>query len=68
MANTKSPLQRSKMSNIKGFGENIRQLPLYLNVSDLDISLLYMVSLLCALLSHKKLDFGLSMWHWSYYT
>jgi hypothetical protein len=38
------PPQRSKMSYIKGFGENIRQLLLYVNVSHLYISLLYMVS------------------------
>jgi hypothetical protein len=44
MANTQFPLQRSKMSRIKGFGENISQLPLYVNVFHLYISLLYMVS------------------------
>jgi hypothetical protein len=44
MANTKPPLQRSKTSHIKGFGENISQLPLCLNVSLVYISILYMVS------------------------
>jgi hypothetical protein len=44
MANTKFPLQRSKTCRIKGFGENISQLTLCLNVSHLYISLLYMVS------------------------
>jgi hypothetical protein len=44
MANTQFPLKRSKMSRIKGFGENISQLPLYVNVFHLYISLLYMVS------------------------
>jgi hypothetical protein len=38
------PPQRSKMSCIKGFGENISQLPLYVNVSHLDISLFHMIS------------------------
>jgi hypothetical protein len=38
------PLQRSKMSHIKGFGEDISQLPLCVNVFHLYISLLYMVS------------------------
>jgi hypothetical protein len=32
------------MSRIKGFGEDISQMPLYVNVSHLYISLLYMVS------------------------
>jgi hypothetical protein len=32
------------MSRIKGFGKNISELPLYLNLSHLYISLLYMVS------------------------
>jgi hypothetical protein len=39
----KFPSQRSKMSRIKGFGKNISQLPLCLNVSHIYISLLYMV-------------------------
>jgi hypothetical protein len=44
MANTKFLLQRSKTSHIKGFGENISQPPLCLNIPHLYISLLYMVS------------------------
>jgi hypothetical protein len=32
MANTTSPLQRSKMCHIKGFGENISHLPICINV------------------------------------
>jgi hypothetical protein len=44
MANTKSPPQRSKMNHIKGFGENVSHLPLYVNVFHLYISLLYLVS------------------------
>jgi hypothetical protein len=36
--------QRSKMSHVKGFGENISHLPLCLNVSHLYISILYMIS------------------------
>jgi hypothetical protein len=44
MANTKFPPQRSKMSHIKGFGEDKNQLPLCVNVFHLYISLFYMVS------------------------
>jgi hypothetical protein len=44
MANTKFPPQRSKTCRIKGFGENISQLLLCVNVFHLYISLLYMVS------------------------
>jgi hypothetical protein len=44
MENTKFPLQRSKTSRIKGFGENVSQLPLYVNVFHLYISILYMIS------------------------
>jgi hypothetical protein len=44
MGNTMFPLQRSKTSPIKGFGENISQLSLCINVSHLDVSLLNMVS------------------------
>jgi hypothetical protein len=33
------------MSHIKGFGENVSQLPLCINVFHLYISLLYMISL-----------------------
>jgi hypothetical protein len=38
------PLQSSKARSIKGFGENISQLSLCINVSHLDISLFNMVS------------------------
>jgi hypothetical protein len=66
MANIKFPLQRSKMSRIKGFGENISQLPLCLNAFHLYISLFNMVSrsgvsLLFVSFSHEKLGFGLSI-------
>jgi hypothetical protein len=44
MANTKFSPQRSKMSRIKVFGEDISQLPLCVNVFHLYISLFYMVS------------------------
>jgi hypothetical protein len=44
MVNTKFPPQISKMSHIKGFGENISQLPLCVNLFYLYISLLYMIS------------------------
>jgi hypothetical protein len=37
-------MQRRKMSRVRGFGENISQLPLCINVSHLYISPLYMVS------------------------
>jgi hypothetical protein len=37
-------MERSKMSRIKGIGEDIGQLPLYVNVFHLYISLLYMTS------------------------
>jgi hypothetical protein len=44
MENTKTPLQRSKMSCIKGFGENDSYLLLYINVFHHYISFLNMVS------------------------
>jgi hypothetical protein len=44
MANTNFPSQSSKARNIKGFGENIRQLSLCVNISHLDISLFHMFS------------------------
>jgi hypothetical protein len=44
LANTNFLLQISKSRSIKGFGENIGQLSLYVYVSHLNISLLYMVS------------------------
>jgi hypothetical protein len=37
-------MQRRKMSRVRGFGENISQLSLCINVSHLYISPLYMVS------------------------
>jgi hypothetical protein len=47
MENTKSPPlppQRSKMSRIKGFGENVSHLPLFINVFHYYVSFLNMVS------------------------
>jgi hypothetical protein len=44
MANTKLPPQISKMSHINGFGENINQLSLCINVLNQYISFLNMVS------------------------
>jgi hypothetical protein len=44
MANTKLPPQRSKMRRIKGFGENVDQLPLCVNKLHLYLSLLNMAS------------------------
>jgi hypothetical protein len=44
MANTKLPTQRSKTRSIKGFGENISQLPLCINIFHHYISLFNMVS------------------------
>jgi hypothetical protein len=45
MANTNpSPSQGSKARSIKGFGENISELSLCINVSHLDVSLFNMVS------------------------
>jgi hypothetical protein len=43
MANTNFPLQNSKATRIKGFGENINQLSLSIDVSHLDISLFNMI-------------------------
>jgi hypothetical protein len=37
-------MQSSKARSIKGFGENISQLSLYVNVSHLDISFFNMIS------------------------
>jgi hypothetical protein len=45
MANTNFPPQSSKVRSIKGFGENISQLSLCINVSHLNISRFNMVSL-----------------------
>jgi hypothetical protein len=44
MASTNFPPQISKTRNIKGFGENIGQLSLCINISHLNISLFNMVS------------------------
>jgi hypothetical protein len=44
MANTKLPLQRSKMRRIKRFGENVSQLPLCIDEYHHNISFLNMVS------------------------
>jgi hypothetical protein len=44
MANTNFPPQSSKARSIKGFGENINQLSLCINVSHLNISLFHMIS------------------------
>jgi hypothetical protein len=44
MANTNFPPQSSKARSIKGFDENISHLSLYVNVSNLDISLFHMIS------------------------
>jgi hypothetical protein len=44
MANINFPPQSTKARSIKRFVENISQLSLYINVSDLDISLFHMIS------------------------
>jgi hypothetical protein len=44
MENTNAPPQSSKARRIKGFGENIDQLSLCINVSHLYVSLLDMIS------------------------
>jgi hypothetical protein len=44
MTNTKLPPQRSKMRRIKGFGENVSQLPLCVNKLHLYLSRLNLVS------------------------
>jgi hypothetical protein len=44
MANTNFPPQSSKARRIKGFGENISQLCLCINISHLYVTLLNMVS------------------------
>jgi hypothetical protein len=43
MANTNPPPQGSKARSIKGFGENIGELSLCINVSHFDVSLFNMV-------------------------
>jgi hypothetical protein len=44
MENTNFPLQISKARSIEGFGEDISQLSLGIDVSHLNVSILYMVS------------------------
>jgi hypothetical protein len=44
MANTKFPSQISKSRRIKGFGENVSQLPLCVYVSHLNVSFLNVIS------------------------
>jgi hypothetical protein len=44
MANTNFPPQSSKVRRIKGFGEDISQLSLGINVSHLNVSLLNVIS------------------------
>jgi hypothetical protein len=61
MANTKLPLQRSKMRKIKGFGENVGQLSLCINKLHLYLSLLNMVSQ--KVVSHFDV-FGSPMENW----
>jgi hypothetical protein len=52
MANTNFHPQSSKVRSIKGFGEIISQLSIYVNVSHLDISLFHIISQ--EVLSHFK--------------
>jgi hypothetical protein len=61
MANTKLPLQRSKMRKIEGFGENVGQLSLCINKLHLYVSLLNMVSQ--KVVSHFDV-FGSPMENW----
>jgi hypothetical protein len=66
MTNTKFPLQRRKMSHIKGFGEDISQLPLCINAFHHYIFLLNMVSQevvshFYVFHSYEKLGFELGM-------
>jgi hypothetical protein len=44
MTNINFPPQSSKARSIKGFGENISQLYLCVNISHLDISIFHMIS------------------------
>jgi hypothetical protein len=44
MANTNFTPQISKLRRIKGFGENVSQLPFCVYASHLNVSLLYMIS------------------------
>jgi hypothetical protein len=44
MANTNFAPQISKLRRIKGFGENVSQLPFCVYASHLNVSLLYMIS------------------------
>jgi hypothetical protein len=61
MANTNLPPQRSKTRRIEGFGENVGQLPLYVNKLHLYLSLLNMVSQ--KVVSHFDV-FGSPMENW----
>jgi hypothetical protein len=69
MANTNPPLpQISKVRSIEGFGENIDQLSLGINVSHLNISLLNVISQevvfpLKVSFSYERLNFLLQRWH-----
>jgi hypothetical protein len=65
MENTNSPSQSSKARSIKGFGENISQLSLCVNVYHLDISLFHMISQ--EVVSHfKVLHFFVEDWVFGY--
>jgi hypothetical protein len=44
MANTNFPPQSSKARRVKGFGEDVSQLSLCIDISHLNISLFYMIS------------------------
>jgi hypothetical protein len=44
MVNTNFSPQISKLRRIKGFGENVSQLPLCVYISHFNVSLLYMIS------------------------
>jgi hypothetical protein len=72
-AKHQSPLQISKARSIEGFGEDIRQLSLGINVFHLNISLLNMmsqevVSSRGVPFSCGRLDFWLQRWHYCYRT
>jgi hypothetical protein len=74
MANTKFFPQRCKTRSIKGFGENVSQLSLCVNLFHHYVSLLKMVpqdvvshiDVFCSPMKHWV--FGLGIWHWSYHT
>jgi hypothetical protein len=52
------PLQISKSRRIKGFGENVSQLPLCVYISHLNVFLLYMISQ--EVVSHLKVSHSLA--------